>query len=84
MSPVKTKPKPDQPEVEELSYEQSLAELETIVSSLEANNLPLEESLKLFERGQALTKHCIALLDEADLRVKKLSGDSLVDLEVEE
>lgn len=80
MSPTKTKPKSDDPPVDELSYEQALAELETIVASLEANKLSLEETLALFERGRALTKHCLELLDHAELQVKQLSGDSLVDV----
>jgi exodeoxyribonuclease VII small subunit len=84
MSPAKQKIKSSQPLVEGLSYEQALAELETIVTSLESNKLSLEDTMALFERGQALTKHCIELLDKAELRVKKLSGDSLVDFAVEE
>jgi exodeoxyribonuclease VII small subunit len=76
MSPAKTKTKTNLTLVEELSYEQALSELEIIVASLEANRLSLEDSMALFERGQALTKHCIELLDKAELRVKKLSGDS--------
>jgi exodeoxyribonuclease VII small subunit len=84
MSPAKPKAKTNQSSVEELSYEQALAELEAIVASLEANKLPLEESMALYERGQALTKHCVALLDKAELRVKQLSGETLVDLPVED
>lgn len=84
MSPAKTKTKTNLSLVEELSYEQALAELETIVASLEANRLSLEDSMGLFERGQALTKHCIELLDKAELRVKKLSGDILVDAAIED
>jgi exodeoxyribonuclease VII small subunit len=84
MSPTKPKTKLDQPPVEELSYEQALAELEEIVGSLEANKLPLNESMRLYERGQALTKHCLELLDKAELRVKQLSGDMLVDMPSEE
>ena len=84
MSPTKPKNKPTQPAVEDLSYEQALSELESIVTSLEANKLPLEESMALFERGQTLAKHCIELLDKAELRVKQLSSDSLVDLPVDE
>jgi exodeoxyribonuclease VII small subunit len=83
MSPAKQK-KSSQSPVEGLSYEQALTELETIVTSLEANKLSLEDTMALFERGQALTKHCLELLDKAELRVKKLSGDSLVDFAVEE
>jgi len=84
MSPAKTKTKTNLSLVEELSYEQALAELETIVTSLEANQLSLEDAMALFERGQALTKHCIELLDKAELRVKKLSGDNLVDVAIED
>jgi exodeoxyribonuclease VII small subunit len=84
MSPAKPKTKSDQANVDELSYEQALSELEMIVSSLEANKLSLEDGLTLFERGQALTKHCIALLDKAELRIKKISGDRLVELSIEE
>jgi len=84
MSPAKSKGKPSQPPVDELSYEQAQAELETIVASLEANKLSLEDTMVLYERGQALTKHCLGLLDKAELRVKKLSGDALVDMQLEE
>lgn len=84
MSPTQPKTKKEKPAVDDLSYEQALAELEEIVASLEANKLPLEESMKLFERGQALTKRCLELLEKAELRVKQLSGDSIVDLPSEE
>jgi exodeoxyribonuclease VII small subunit len=84
MSPAKPKVKTIQPPVEELSYEQALAELETIVASLEANKLPLDESMSLYERAQALTRHCVELLDKAELRVKQLSGGVLMDLPVED
>ena len=80
MSPAKSKAKTNQPQGEKLSYEQALAELETIVASLEANKLSLEVAMSLYERGQALTKHCVELLDKAELRVKQLSGDNLIDL----
>ena len=84
MSPTQPKTKKEKPAVDDLSYEQALAELEEIVASLEANKLPLEESMKLFERGQALTKRCLELLEKAELRVKQLSGDSIVELPSEE
>jgi exodeoxyribonuclease VII small subunit len=60
--------------VEELTYEQAFAELEEIVGALEANNVSLEEALKLFERGQALTQYCAGLLDKAELRVRQLTS----------
>jgi exodeoxyribonuclease VII small subunit len=73
-------PKP----VEELTYEEAFAELETIVNMLEGEQNQLEEAMSLFERGQALAKHCSALLDGAELKVRKLSGDMLVEFETEE
>jgi exodeoxyribonuclease VII small subunit len=84
MSPTKLKAKTNPHPVEELSYEQALAELETIVASLESSKLPLDETMSLFERGQELTKHCVELLDKAELRVKQISGDSSVDMPVED
>ena len=65
--------------VEKLNFEEAFSELETIVAALEAGDRPLDESLKLFERGQTLAKHCADLLDQADLKIKQLSGDSLKD-----
>lgn len=67
-------------DVQGLSYEQALAELEKIVTSLEVNKLSLDETMSLYERGQALTRHCVDLLDKAELRVKQLSGETLEDL----
>ena len=67
--------------VEELTYEEALAELEQIVSALEDEQNPLEEAMKLFERGQALVKKCGAALESAQLKVQKLAGDSLVPFE---
>jgi exodeoxyribonuclease VII small subunit len=69
--------------IEELSYEEALSELEGIVSALEDEQNPLEESMKLFERGQALVTHCSALLESAQLKVQKLAGESLTAFEEE-
>ncbi len=84
MSPSKTKGKEEQSPVDKLSYEQALAELESIVASLESNKLPLEESMALFERGQELSRHCVELLDKAELRIKQLSGDTMVEMPEDE
>ena len=70
--------------VEELTYEEAFAELETIVNTLEGEQNPLEEAMSLFERGQALVKRCGELLDGAELKVRKLSSDTLVEFEGEE
>ena len=69
--------------VEELTYEAAFTELETIVAALEGESRPLDESISLYERGQALSKHCAALLEKAELKVRQLSGDDLVDFEAE-
>ena len=63
------------PEIDELSFEQALAELEAIVSRLERGDVPLEESVSIYERGEALKKRCEALLNQADERVQKISAD---------
>jgi len=67
--------------VEELSYEEALAELEGIVEALENGQNALEVSMKMFERGQALVGRCNGLLETARLRVQKLAGDQLLPFE---
>ena len=69
--------------IEELSYEEALMELEEIVSALEGEQNRLEDSIKLFERGQALASRCGALLEAAELKVKKVAGDDLIPFEEE-
>ncbi|MBI5953732.1 MAG: exodeoxyribonuclease VII small subunit [Chloroflexi bacterium] len=69
--------------IEELSYEEALTELEGIVESLEGEQSPLEDSMKLFERGQALVARCGSLLESAQLKVQKLVGDVPVPFEDE-
>jgi exodeoxyribonuclease VII small subunit len=70
--------------VEELSYEEALAELESIVSTLEGEQGQLEEAIKLFERGQALASRCGVLLEAAELKVKQVAGDAIIPFEEEE
>ena len=69
--------------VEELSYEEALAELENVVSALEDGQSQLEEAIKLFERGQALAARCGVLLEAAELKVKQVIGEEVTDFEVE-
>jgi exodeoxyribonuclease VII small subunit len=61
--------------IEDMSYEAAYAELETIVAALEAEGHPLEESLVLYERGQALAQYCSSLLDKAELKVRQLGAE---------
>ena len=77
------KTKSTQKAVEELTYEEALVELEGIVEMLESEQNPLEDSMKLFERGQALAAHCGAYLESAQLKVQKLVGESVIPFEEE-
>ncbi len=69
--PRKTKPQP----IEDLTFEQAFAELEESIRTLERGDLPLEESLALYERGQELAAYCTKLLDEAELKVQQIESD---------
>jgi len=80
----KTSAKKSNKPVAEMSYEEAMTELEGIVQSLEEEQVPLEDSMKLFERGQALAAHCGSLLESAQLKVQKLVGDSVVPFEEED
>lgn len=59
-------------DIDALSFEQALAELERIVGQLESGQAPLEESVKLYERGAALKAHCERRLEAARLQVEKI------------
>jgi len=56
-------------------FEHALARLETIVTELERGELPLDESLKIFEEGVKLSKTCLKILDEAEKKVEILVQD---------
>lgn len=59
--------------INQLSYEEALSELEVIVAALDIDQKPLDESIKLYERGQALSDYCANLLDQAELKITKIS-----------
>jgi exodeoxyribonuclease VII small subunit len=61
--------------IDELKYEEAFAELEKIVGELEGDIANLDKALQLFERGQALAKHCAALLEKAELKVQELTDN---------
>ena len=65
--------KPNLPEIASLPFERALAELEEIVGRLEKGSVPLEESIAIYERGEALKKHCEALLRNAEMRIEKIT-----------
>jgi exodeoxyribonuclease VII small subunit len=59
----------------DLTFETCLVRLEQIVAALESGNLPLEESLKVFEEGVALARRCGRYLEEAERRIEVLAKD---------
>ena len=59
-------------DIDGLSFEQALAELERIVGQLESGQAPLEQSIELYERGARLKAHCEKRLEAARLRVEKI------------
>jgi exodeoxyribonuclease VII small subunit len=65
--------------IEEMTYEQAFRALEAAVTALETEKQSLDEAMLLFERGQALVRRCMDLLDKAELKVRLLSGDELED-----
>ena len=58
--------------IEAMTFEVALAELEQIVDRLERGDVPLAESISIYERGEALKQHCERLLKEAEMRVEKI------------
>jgi exodeoxyribonuclease VII small subunit len=56
-----------------LPFEKALAELESIVARLERGDVPLEESLSIYARGEALKAHCETLLRSAEARIEKIT-----------
>ena len=56
-----------------MTFEASLKRLDEIVSRMECGDVPLEEALSLFEEGTALVKSCTKLLDEAELKIVRLT-----------
>lgn len=63
-------------DVAELPFEKALAELESIVQRLEKGDVALEESIRIYERGEALKRRCETLLREAEARVEKIARDA--------
>ncbi len=64
---------PTAADIEKLSFEDALAQLEKIVSQLESGEAPLEKSIELYERGTALKAHCEARLKAAEAKVEKIT-----------
>jgi exodeoxyribonuclease VII small subunit len=60
-------------EIKDMSFERALKELESIVERLEKGAVELEESIAIYERGEALREHCDRLLKQAEAKVEKLT-----------
>jgi exodeoxyribonuclease VII small subunit len=61
------------PDISEMPFEAALAELEQIVDQLEKGAVALDESIRLYERGEALKKRCDELLKNAEMRIEKIT-----------
>lgn len=63
----------DNSDIASLPFEKALAELEGIVTRLESGKVDLEQSIAIYARGEALKKHCEALLKDAEARIEKIT-----------
>lgn len=61
------------PDIEKLSFEEAMSELESIVRKLESGEIKLEESIDAYERGSKLKEHCQRKLENAKTRIDKIS-----------
>lgn len=61
------------PDVDTMTFEAALGELETIVDQLERGNVPLAQSIAIYERGEKLKQRCETLLSEAQARIEKIT-----------
>jgi len=72
MSEAEGKASGNAEDIAAMTFEQALAELNTVVDQLEAGDVPLDRSIALYERGEALRKHCEKQLDDAELKVERI------------
>ncbi len=59
--------------VKDMSFEEAMAALETVVRQLESGDVPLEKSIALYEHGAALKEHCAAKLKDAEEKVAQIT-----------
>ncbi|MDG2004587.1 MAG: exodeoxyribonuclease VII small subunit [Novosphingobium sp.] len=62
----------DTPDISAMSFEDALKALEDVVRRLEGGEVPLDDSISLYERGEVLRKHCQARLDAAQARIERI------------
>ena len=63
-------------DVKKMAFEQAIEQLESIIKRLEEGKVPLEESVSIYERGEALKRRCEELLKAAEARVEKITLDA--------
>jgi len=83
MSPRKPpviSPEIGSPDCNALSFESAIAELETLIQSVENNRLPLEETLNAYQRGQQLIGRCNDLLKDAEQRLQQFDDSTSTDM----
>jgi exodeoxyribonuclease VII small subunit len=67
--------------IHDMSFEEAYDALQTVITKLESGDLPLDESVTLYERGQKLSARCQHLLDNAESRIQQLNNNgSLTDV----
>lgn len=71
-STLQNTPESTEDDIGKMSFEEALAALERIVDDLEKGDVPLDRSIRIYERGEALKKHCDALLKAAEDKVEKI------------
>jgi len=76
VDPATTKPPAKHPDIAAMSFEKALRELESIVGRLERGDVEHDESISIYERGEALKEHCDRLLRQAEAKVEKLTFDN--------
>ena len=60
-------------DIGKMSFEEAIKELTDIVGKIEQGKIPLQDSLKQYEKGMALIKHCKSILEKAEKRIEKIS-----------
>ncbi|GJD90079.1 MULTISPECIES: exodeoxyribonuclease VII small subunit [Methylobacterium] len=68
-----TAPRSDAPAAPDLPFEKALEQLEEIVRRLERGDVPLDESVAIYERGEMLKRHCEQLLKRAEARIQRIT-----------
>lgn len=71
-----TEKAPGTAKIKDMSFEQAMGELEQVVRQLETGDVPLDDSIALYERGDALRKHCDSKLKAAEAKVEQITADA--------